>query len=108
MQNAIDINNEGSSTESFQFIQNDITGNYQFLFVQNIKAQVTFSDNIFHDFTLLSSNYMLQIDFPNNGEFILNNVTFSDNKCNSLYGGGTGLKFSNSGKITFNNCKFII
>ena len=39
--------------------------------------------------------------------FIINEMNFLDNRCNSDYGGGSGLWITGTDKIEFNNCEFI-
>ena len=39
--------------------------------------------------------------------FVLDEITFIDNRCDSLYGGGIGLWIANYKEVKFNNCKFI-
>lgn len=51
--------------------------------------------------------YFVVINLVDNIKITLNNITFKDNECESLYDGGSGLWFSRTSKLSFSECKFI-
>lgn len=69
----------------------------------------TFRNNVFQNLKESGNNgYFLRLDC----NFVLSatvfeNITFQNNRCNSDYGGGSGIWITNTPTIQFSNCHFI-
>ena len=53
------------------------------------------------------NGYFGLLSFDNKDKLEIKNLTLTENQCNSLYGGGSGLLFSGINEITFTECNFI-
>ena len=64
-------------------------------------SDLTFKDVVVRKMVESGPNgYFGSISFKNKANFDINNLTFTENKCNSLYGGGSGLLISGTEKIS--------
>ncbi|KAK8844287.1 hypothetical protein M9Y10_024498 [Tritrichomonas musculus] len=71
-------------------------------------SSLTFEDVVIQKMKESGPNgYFGLLSFDNKDKLEIKNLTLTENQCNSLYGGGSGLLFSGINEITFTECNFI-
>lgn len=82
-------------------------GDEYILFSTTLSSVFSFKNNVIRGLITDSYKYIALVISNGVDNFEIDNITFQDNKCNYLYGGGSSFLFKGMKKLYITNCKFI-